>query len=284
MSDPDATPTDADADADATAPQIAVQMYTLRDHCKTAADAGATFEKLRGMGFEAVETCAAVFDTLPAEELKSLLDDSGLRCIATHRSLDQLEDASAEIDYHGILGCRHTSIGGWGFGGEAQKSAWSDFADRFNALAKPYADANLRIGYHNHSHEWIPFGADDAPETISPEDNPISLLRDRLDPAVCFELDTYWIANAGGCPAAWIRAMADRVPLLHVKDLTLSGRQEHRMCEVGAGNLHWPGILEAAKAAGVKHYIIERDDGEIDAFESLKISLENLQKWGVGGR
>ena len=54
-----------------------------------------------------------------------------------------------------------------------------------------------------------------------------------------------------------------------------------KMCEVGAGNLNWPAILEVCKAAGVKWYLIERDDGDLDPFESLRISLENLNAMDI---
>ena len=261
--------------------QLAVQMYTLREFCTDASGVASCFEKVRAMGYETVQPAAAAFNTMPAEELKTLLDDHGLKAISTHRSLEQLEDATAEIDYHGILGCNYTSIGGWGFDGKATKSGWADFAGRFNEIAKPYAGSDLRIGYHNHSHEFIPFGLGDAPETIDPEDNPITLLQEKLSDDVFFELDTYWVAYAGACPAAWIRRMANRVPCLHVKDIAIGGDKQHHMVEIGAGNLHWPGILEAAKAAGVKHYIVERDHGDVDAFESLKISYENLRSMGL---
>jgi sugar phosphate isomerase/epimerase len=53
------------------------------------------------------------------------------------------------------------------------------------------------------------------------------------------------------------------------------------MCEVGAGAINWPAVLEACKAAGVKWYLIERDNGDLDPFDSLKISLENLNRMGV---
>ena len=68
---------------------------------------------------------------------------------------------------------------------------------------------------------------------------------------------------------------------MHVKDLTITTEREHKMCEVGSGNLNWPAILDACKDAGVQWYLIERDRGDLDPFDSLKISLENLNKMGI---
>jgi sugar phosphate isomerase/epimerase len=74
--------------------------------------------------------------------------------------------------------------------------------------------------------------------------------------------------------------MAGRVDVLHLKDMTIRKRQQI-MAEVGEGNLNWPAILEAAKAGGTKWYIVEQDTCERDPFESLEISLKNLQGMGL---
>ena len=263
------------------ATQIAAQMYTLRDHCKTPSDIAKSCEKLRGMGFGAIQGSAAGFNDISAKEFKAILDDTGMVCCATHKGLDALKDAQAQADYHAEIGCELTAIGGFGFGG-ASKQDWAGFVEEFNALAKQYAGTSLRLGYHNHSHEFAPFALEEGkPAEIDPMETPYGMLLQQGDDAVWMEVDTYWVAHGGADPAAWIRQFAGRVPAIHVKDMTISGKREHKMCEVGAGNLNWPAILEASNAAGVQWYIIERDSGDLDPFESLKISLENLKSWGL---
>jgi len=79
----------------------------------------------------------------------------------------------------------------------------------------------------------------------------------------------------------WIRNCAGRIPAVHVKDMTITPDRHQKMCEVGAGNLNWPAILDACKSAGVRWYLIERDHGDLDPFKSLQISLENLNKMGI---
>ena len=262
--------------------QIAAQMYTLRDHCETPSDIAKTCEKIKALGFEAIQASAAGFNTIEAGELKKILDDTGLICAATHRSYDQLKDHAAEIDYHATLDCKYTALGGWGWGGKETKEEWAGFIDDFSALAAAYEGSPVKIGYHNHSHEFAPFGWADAPEKIDPASTPYTTLEEKLGPAAFFEVDTYWVAHGGADPAAWLKRLAGRVPAIHMKDLTVTGAREHKMCEVGAGNLNWPAILEAAKEAGVEWYIIERDQGDLDPFDSLKISLENMKSWGLG--
>ena len=51
--------------------------------------------------------------------------------------------------------------------------------------------------------------------------------------------------------------------------------------EVGEGNLNWPAILAACKEAGVIWYIVEQDICQRDPFESLGMSLRNLEAFGL---
>ena len=55
-----------------------------------------------------------------------------------------------------------------------------------------------------------------------------------------------------------IRATADRVRLLHMKDRAAG--PEPRDAPAGEGILRFPAIVEAARAAGVEWYIVEQDE------------------------
>ncbi len=264
------------------ATQIGVQMYTLREHCQTPSDIAKTCEKLKGMGFGAIQASAAGFSTIEAKVLKQILDDTGMVCAATHFGLDRMRETDAIVEWHQTVGCSLTAIGGFGWNDEG-KPAWEQFAEDYNVIAKACAAKGLRVGYHNHSHELAPFAED--PAKLDPSETPLNLLVEKLDDSVWFEVDTYWIAHGGGDPAHWLRKIGrsapGRVDAIHVKDLTITRKREHKMCEVGAGNLNWPAILDAAKEVGVKWYLIERDNGDLDPFESLKISFANLKAMGI---
>jgi hypothetical protein len=53
------------------------------------------------------------------------------------------------------------------------------------------------------------------------------------------------------------------------------------MCEVGSGNLNWPAINAASSSAGVEWYLVERDSGDLDPFESLEISVRQMREMGL---
>lgn len=245
---------------------IGAQLYTLRDACKTPADIARSCARVKAMGYDGVQVSG--IGAIEPHELKRILAGEGLACAATHLGLEALENETAKvIEEHHLWGCKYTAIGGF-FPSEAWTLAlWQGFVRRFNAAALKFKGSNLSIGYHNHSHELSPA------DGVRPQD----LLIQTLDPAVWIEIDTFWIAHGGADPAAYIDKVAGRIPCVHFKDMTIAPNREQKMTEIGDGNLNWPRIIQACRNAGVQWYLVERDSGDLDPFESLKRSIENMR-------
>ena len=258
--------------------QLAVQLYTLRDHCKTESDFSKTCERLAAQGWRAVQVSAVGVED--PRVIRRILDDHGLACCATHPRPGELlwDDPQKVIDDLHTLGCRYAAIGGFfPKAEEFNEGRWRDWIDRFNEAVPKYNGSDVRIGYHNHSHEFAKVGGKDDIDGPTAWD----LLTRDLHGDAWFEVDTYWIAHAGGCPAMWLKKLSGRVPVIHVKDLAITPAGDQYMAEVGVGNLNWPGILEAAKAAGVEWYAVEQDTVYRDPFDSLETSLKNLRAMGL---
>jgi len=250
---------------------LAAQMYTVREFTKTPADIAESLKKVKALGYDAMQVSA--FGEIDPQELKNLSDGEGLEICATHTSYDRMrDDTQAVIDEHLTLGCKYPAIGGLPqpyreSGGDGYKK----FAQEASEVARKLADADLTFGYHNHSFELERFG----------DRTGLQILMEESDPEVFqMEIDTYWIQHGGGDPADWIRKARGRADLVHVKDMEMRGR-EQLYAEVGEGNMNWPAILDACKEAGTRWYIVEQDTCQRDPFESLGISLKNLQKMGV---
>jgi sugar phosphate isomerase/epimerase len=243
---------------------IAAQLYTVRDFTRTPAELARTLQRVRELGYTAVQVSAV--GPIDAGELGQLLDGEGLACCATHVAFDRLrDDPAAVVADHQKWKCRYVAVGGF-FPEKATTADWEKYADDFNAVAAKYAGSGLRLGYHNHSHELAAFDGRTA----------LARLVDRLDPSVFMEID--WIAHGGGDPAAWIAGLAGRVPCVHLKDLGVAYPREVQMREVGEGNLNWPAVLSACRSAGVEWHIVEQDNcNGRDPFESLGTSLRNLR-------
>ena len=96
-----------------------------------------------------------------------------------------------------------------------------------------------------------------------------------------FTLDTYWVQAAGADIYQWIDLLKDRIPCVHLKDMTVEGWQQ-RMASVGNGNLNFPKILEAFEKTGcVKYALVEQDDCYgVSPFDCLKSSYDYLNTLG----
>ncbi len=250
-------------------PHPGAQMYTVREFIKTPAGIAESLKKIKRIGYDYVQLSG--LGPIDARELRRMLDGEGLVACATHVSFKQLmEDLPALIEEHHILGCPHVGLGSLPaehHNGEGY--AW--FAREGSRIARELAKANLTFSYHNHDTELQKWG-----DRLG-----LDILYEESDPEVFFaEIDTYWIQHGGGDPAAWIRRLKGREPLVHFKDMTVVDRQPV-MAEVGEGNLNWPAILEACREAGVEWYLVEQDWCARDPFESLAISLRNLHAWGI---
>ena len=251
---------------------IAAQLYTVRDFCKTPADIAATMRKVREIGYEAVQ-CSGM-GAIEPDELRRIVDAEGIFICATHTPWDRIASETEKVVAdHKTIGCPYCAIGGLPKEDrEAGGEGYARFAKASTPVLRKMADAGIKFGYHNHSHELEKFG----------DRTGLQILYEDSDPQLFLaEIDTYWVQHGGGDVCWWIRKLAGRLPLLHLKDMRMEGR-EQLFAEIGEGNLNWEGILEAAKEAGVEWYIVEQDRTyDTDPFESLKISFDNLKAMGL---
>ena len=83
--------------------QIAAQMYTLRDFCKTEEGFIDACRRVKRMGYDGVQLSGVI--ELDGKETKKILDGEGLKAVVTHISLDAMENhTEAVIERHlGVL-------------------------------------------------------------------------------------------------------------------------------------------------------------------------------------
>ncbi|MBN2005083.1 MAG: sugar phosphate isomerase/epimerase [Anaerolineae bacterium] len=263
--------------------KLAAQLYTVREFTQTLVDFKSTLEKVREIGYTAVQVSG--IGPLAHEDVKAALDEAGLTVCITHISFDDLQkDIAGIIAQHHLWQCPNVAVGSLpGRYREEGEAGFHRFAQDATAIGKQLADAGLTFSYHNHSFELARFG----PPSSSGAKTGLDIIYDESDPRYLkAEIDTYWIQHGGGDVVAWIRRMKDRMPVVHFKDMAVQLVQgdfhgQQVMAEVGAGNLNWPGILAACEEAGVEWYAVEQDVCQRSPFESLKISYENLRTMGV---
>ena len=254
---------------------LGAQLYTCRDFCKTEKDLRETLKKVKDAGYQSVQLSGIAGD-IPAKTIAQALKDTGLICAATHVGWNQyLQDFDGLVEQHKTWECTHTAIGG--LGGEYQTPEGLDrFVEELKPVAEKLAAEGMDFSYHNHNHEFVRINGKTWIETLYDKAGPDILKA---------ELDVYWVTAGGGDPAAWVRKLGARQPLLHLKDMAMhveDGKKEQRFAEIGEGNLNWPAILDAAKDVGVEYYLVEQDQCyDRTPFESLAISYKNLSAMGL---
>jgi sugar phosphate isomerase/epimerase len=261
---------------------LAVQMYTVRDLVKDAAGFTSTLHAIHQIGYRAVQLSAvgAMAGETPEVspvQAKSLMDDLAIRCIATHRSFDDLQqNTDREIEFHKTLGCDFVAIGSLP-SRYAQEGA--DGYRRFAAEAAEVAAAlgaeGIRFGYHNHAHEFVKFTAANGERR--------ALMDVFIDeaPELLLEIDVYWVQHAGLDPVSVFERLHGRTPVIHLKDKEVVAGDGPVMAPVGEGNLDWSRILPACAKAGVEWYAVEQDTCRRDPLDCLRSSFNYLAAIGL---
>lgn len=247
--------------------QIAIQLYTLRDFTATPADFAATIHRVREIGYHAVEL-AGTAGLAPAEAAKCVRD-AGLKICSSHESPEMvLETPQQVVDRLGEFGITH-AVYGWPAGIDFANAAHVEkLISGLDAAGAVLRRAGMTLCYHNHAHEFFQRDGRTVLDEIFARTSPENLQA---------ELDIHWVQAGGGDPAEACRNLAGRVPLLHVKDFTVSAQGERQFAEVGCGNLNIPQILINAETAGCEWFIVEQDTCPRDPFACITGSLDYLR-------
>lgn len=244
--------------------QIAITLYTLRDHCTTATAFAATLRRLYAIGYRAVQLSGV--GPIPEHQLASILNDEGMTCCATHENGAALLTQTARIiDRLAALGCTYTAYPfPAGVDTGSQESVDTLIAGLNRAGEALHAHGQV-LTYHNHGIEFRRIEGETILERIYRSTNPLYLQG---------ELDTYWVQAGGESPQGWCRRLTNRLPLLHLKDYGIDSEGRGVFSEVGSGNLNWKEIIDAADTSGCRWFIIEQDSNwaNNDPFESARIS------------
>jgi sugar phosphate isomerase/epimerase len=252
-------------------PRIGAQLYSVRGHTDTVDDVAETFAKVRAAGYTGVQVSA--FGPVDAADVARLAKEHGLDIAATHFGWDEfLNDLDRVIDIHQRWGCRHAAIGGLPED-YLEAGGVERFAAELGPVAERLAAVGMDFSYHNHNHELVRSGG----RTWLAE-----LYGGVPAEALKAELDVYWLVAGGADPAQWIDDLRGRQSIVHFKDMVVLPDRTQRFAEVGEGNLNWPKIVAACRAAGIEWAFVEQDDcyGQ-DPFACLATSYRNLRGMGL---
>ena len=247
--------------------QIAAQLYTVRDFCRTASDLAATARKIRAAGYPAVQLSG--LGPIPSDEVAKIMADEGLTICATHEPSEViLNQPEKAIENLRILGCELTAY---------PYPQGIDFTDadsvktlvrKLDAAGAKFRAAGLTLGYHNHELEFLKLEGAPILDYIYAHTDPRNLVA---------ELDTYWVHFGGGDCVEWCRKLAGRLPFIHLKDYAITKAHTPAFSEIGQGTLPFARIIAEAERSGCRWFIVEQDTCPRNPFESLKISFDYLK-------
>ena len=263
---------------------IALQLYTVRE--ALAKDFAGVMKKVADIGYVGVEP---IFDPsassghgLPGTtttEAAKLFQELGFEVPSAHTPLPVGEDADRVLDFMAAMGCQRI-VSGKGPDSFETMRLIEQTCDLFNEAQAVAAENGLEFGIHNH---WWEF--------LQVEGRYVyQVMLEHLDPAIFFEVDTYWIKTAGVDPAKVVKELGPRAPLLHIKDgPAIKGEPQ---VAVGDGVLDFPSIVQAAAplapqswggrgAGAVEWLIVELDHCATDMMEAVEKSYQYLVEGGL---
>jgi len=250
---------------------LGVQLYTVRSIIEQ--DLAGTLDAIRKIGYRNVETYVAQYK-MSAKDLLTAILNAGLTAPSAHFGYN---DFGSRFDYAKELGveCVVCSMIPKTIANSAD--GYKRAADQYNTWGSQAKAMGLRFGFHNHNVEFQTYDGSTGFE----------ILMQHTDPAlVQWQMDCYWVAEAGHDPVAMLRKYGKRLQSLHLKDRkpnvpvsTELGPAAAHFTEVGEGTLDWKTILRLAGEERIPYMFVEQDQTERPPLESLQISYNNLVKF-----
>ena len=248
--------------------KLGLQLYSVRDFMTTEDSIRESFRKLKAMGYDEAQTAGC---KIPYADFGRIAREEGITIVGTHDNFDaMIADPKTAMENHRLLGTTNMGIGGRFFHINSKDEIFR-FIEDANKLADIIYEEGFKFTYHHHSHEFIKYDGKSI----------MDYLIEGLDPKkTSFVLDTYWLQHGGADVCTWIKKLAGRVDILHLKDMgmmwTGDGKSTQYITEVGNGNINFEAAIKTACDVGVKYFCVEQDTCPGDPFVSVKASADYL--------
>jgi sugar phosphate isomerase/epimerase len=239
--------------------QLGVVSYTYREQFKK--DLPSTLDIIKGLGITDIEFSNLFGKT--ALQLRTLLDERGLKCSSFGVNYPELVEKTAEVAQNAkTLGAEYVRVAGIPHSTTMTFDEMQKAVEDFNGVGKILKEQyGLTFIYHNHGFEFQPYKDGTLYDYLVTHTNP---------KYVSFELDILWAFFPGQDPVALLNKYGKRYKALHMKDLkkgvkgdTSGGTSQDNDVALGTGQLDIPAVIKAAQKAKVEHYYIEDESSNI---------------------
>jgi sugar phosphate isomerase/epimerase len=245
---------------------IGLELYSVRG--ELARDLPNTLKMVAKMGYEVVEFYSPYFKWMPpyAKEVRSQMDDLGLRCYSTHNGFESFasaENMARAVELNQILGTRYVVLAS-APGSTSGLEGWKKLCEQLTAAVEQLKPHGLSAGYHNHQAEWVKL---EGGQRI------LEVIAANTPKEFALQLDVGTCEEAGADPVAWVKANPGRIKMMHLKDWA-PGEKGYRVL-FGEGVTPWKELLAAAESVGgAEYFLIEQEGSRFSEFETAKRCLD----------
>jgi len=252
---------------------IALELYSVRHDLEN--DPLGTLKAVAEMGYEGVEFAGPPKHT--GDELKAMLDETGLVCCGWHTPFNLAQDDTldATIALNKTIGNPYVILPGIPEPMRRTREDWLKTAGFFNELAKKLAPHGMATGYHNHNIEFTELDGE----------IPWYTLFDNTDASVIMQLDAGNALSGGGDCIEILKRYPGRPVTVHLKPYTVALGKEDRRAGfrpiIGEDDIPWAEVFDLCEADGsTKWYIVEYESDAFEPLVAVRKCLEALRAMG----
>ncbi|MDF2540784.1 MAG: Xylose isomerase domain protein barrel [Herbinix sp.] len=235
---------------------VSLQLYSINQETKK--DFKKSVEKVSEIGYNGVEF--AGYGDLTAAEVADLLKETNLYSVGSHCGLNAFTDTFEEtLAFNKTIGSKYI-ICPWAK--VDTKEEIDTLVQALNAAGDIAAEENIKVGYHNHAHEFVQVDGKYA----------LDIIAENTNDNVVLELDVFWVAYAGIDPIEYIKKWGKKVELIHVKQIN----ENKANVDVADGILDMKKIKEAAEYA--TYFVVEHEEFDKPVWDAIRNDYEALSQ------
>ena len=238
--------------------RLGIQLYQF-SKAVFEADKQAVLESLSAYGYHGVEG-------LPAyrENYSDICQAQELQFLGPHIVSDELLEIDSLIEYCLATGAQHVISSGPLTWQDRSEENYLKTATVLNQAAQKLEKHNILLHYHNHEFEF---------ELLGEAHRAFDVLLSATNQNVDFCVDLGWVARAGVNPVHCLRANANRISYVHLRDFA-----GERSVSLGSGDLDIGEIVKTiAELPGIQYVVVEQDPDTEDPFVAAKTSIDYLR-------
>jgi len=236
--------------------EVSLQLWSINQ--ETNRDFKKSVEKVSEIGYKGVEF--AGYGGLTASEVADLLKETNLYSVGSHCGLNAFTDTFEEtLAFNKAIGSKYIICP---YAKVDTKEEIDILVQALNAASDVAVKENIKVGYHNHAHEFVQVNGKYA----------LDIIAENTNDNVVLELDVFWVAYAGIDPIEYIKKWGKKVELIHVKQID----ENKANVDVADGILDMKKIKEAAEYA--TYFILEHEEFDKPVWDAIRNDFEALSQ------